>query len=66
MPEGNNSNPHVVWDPEDKKFETMARVFSLASPLSELLETRSWHSIGYGEVDEDGSLPTLQITVQYL
>ena len=55
MPEGSSSSPYVVWDTEDKKFKTVARVFSKLSPLSEPLDTRSWHSIGYGEVDEDGN-----------
>jgi len=54
MTEGSSSNPYVVWDPEDKKFKTAARVFSKVSPLSEPLDTKSWHSTGYGELDDDG------------
>ena len=62
MPEGNVSNPYVVWDPEDKKFKTVQRIFSTVSPLSEPLETKSWHSIGYDGIDDDGISASVQGT----
>jgi len=62
MPEGNSSNPYVVWDPADKKFKTKERVFSKVSPLSEPLESRNWHSVGYGEVADDGISASIQGT----
>ncbi len=56
MSEGNSSSPNVVWDPEDKKFKIVERIFSELSPLSEPLETKSWHSISYDQVDDDGNI----------
>ncbi len=56
MSEGNSSNPYVVWDPTDKKFKTVNRIFSKVSPLSEQLETGIGHSIIRGNpLDEDGN-----------
>ena len=55
MSAGSDSNPYVVWDPDDKKFKTVARVFSKVSPLSKSISSNSWHSFGYSAVDEDGN-----------
>ncbi|MFC1528154.1 hypothetical protein ACFL5D_05380 [Candidatus Neomarinimicrobiota bacterium] len=55
MTEGKDSDAIVVWDPDDKKFKTVARIFSRVSPLSERLDTKVGHSIGYSEVDEEGN-----------
>lgn len=63
MPEGSSSSPYVVWDTEDKKFKTVARVFSKLSPLSEPLDTRSWHSIGYDGLAED-NITTINANVE--
>ena len=38
MTEGNSSDPMVVWDPEDKNFKVVTRVFSKLSALSKPLE----------------------------
>ena len=55
MQEGKSTDDMVVWDKNDKSLKVVPRVFSKASPLSEPLETSSWHSLGYGEVDEFGN-----------
>ncbi len=55
MPEGKNTDDMVVWDKDDKSLKVVPRIFSKVSPLSEPLETRSWHNIGYGEVDDEGN-----------
>ena len=62
MNEGSVDNPYVVWDPEDKKFKTVARVFSKVSPLSEPLNAGSWHSVGYEGVNDDGISASVQGT----
>jgi hypothetical protein len=55
MPEGKNTDDMVVWDRNDKSLKVVPRIFSKVSPLSEPLNTRSWHSIGYDQVDDEGN-----------
>jgi len=62
MNEGSVSNPYVVWDPTDKKFKTVARIFSNISPISKPLVDRTWHNLAYDKVDEAGNLLNVQAT----
>jgi len=55
MTEGKTTDEMVVWDKDDKSLKVVPRVFSRISPLSEPLETKSWHSLGYGTIDEFGN-----------
>jgi len=62
MNEGSVSNPYVVWDPTDKKFKTVVRIFSNISPISKPLVDRTWHNLAYDKVDEAGNLLNVQAT----
>lgn len=53
MPEGSVSNPYVVWDPADKKFKTVKRVFSKLSPLSKPLLTEAGQNVIRGNASDE-------------